>query len=159
MAFRRGSHRRLLVPAFLGLATLVYIEVHPSHVVAARNPGWLDDIFASDVVLAFVRLALVMTAVYVGVSIVGLVSEGRWLTELGPAKATQARVPLERLDATSARLREDLHDEHVTTRALKAQLEASGSELAKERAATAFLLDRVDTLERESERNRGRQDR
>ncbi|HYM67712.1 MAG TPA: hypothetical protein VEW68_10505, partial [Patescibacteria group bacterium] len=71
------------MPFVLGLGVFLYVEVHPSSVSQAKNPSWLDDIFSNGVILACIRLGLIVAAIYLVVSIVALIAEGRWLSELG----------------------------------------------------------------------------
>jgi hypothetical protein len=139
----RGYGGYLLPILALGLGTLFFIEVLPSHVTSLTNPSWLDDIFASRIVLALVRVGLVAGAVYVFVSVVALITEGRWLAELGPAKASKAKQPVGALAAKAGAY----GDERDTRANLEQVLVQSDDELAEARAVIAALIDHIATLE------------
>jgi uncharacterized coiled-coil protein SlyX len=134
------------LPVAVGLAVFLYVEVHPGHVAEAKNPSWLDEIFANGVVLAFVRIGLIAAAAFVVASIAGLTSEGRWLTELGPAKA-RAREPIARLDSNVQVLETELRDAVDTIEGLNQRLVESDEALAKAQADIAGLLDYIANIE------------
>jgi hypothetical protein len=81
------------------------IGIYPHKIPAARNPSFVDNIFASRIVILAMRIALLFAAAYVAVSVVGLVANRRWIAELGPFKASE---PLARLDESAAAMESDL---------------------------------------------------
>jgi hypothetical protein len=132
----------------LGLGALLFIEVLPSHVTIPTNPSWLDDIFASRIVLALVRVGLAAGAVYVFVSIVALISEGRWLSELGPVKASKAKEPVGAIDSRAGTYKGERQGGQDTIADLEWDLAQSDDELAKAQARIAGLLDDVTRRKR-----------
>ncbi|HLB21438.1 MAG TPA: hypothetical protein VK605_04975 [Solirubrobacteraceae bacterium] len=140
----------------MGLGVFLYTEVHPGSVPTANKPSWLDQIVSNDVVLAAIRLGLIAGLLYLVVSLGGLISEGRWLSEIGPAKASKAAEPIARLDGT-LKLLENSHQEALDTiKGLKQRLFESDEALGHAAAALTrgqdeieALLDRVDKLEGE----------
>lgn len=69
--------------------------------------------------IGFVRFALISVAVYIVVSIVGLVSRGQWLASVGPFKAGEA---VRAVVKDSEGLQEELESAKGTIESLRAQL-------------------------------------
>jgi hypothetical protein len=143
----RGYGGYLLSVLALGLGAFLFIEVLPSHVASPANSSWLDEIFASRIVLALVRVGLAAGAVYVFVSIVALISEGRWLSELGPAKASKAKEPIDAIDSGVGGYGGGRQNEQGRNVDLKHDLAQSDDKLSEARAVIAVLIDHIATLE------------
>jgi hypothetical protein len=140
----------VIVVAIVALAVYLIIEAIPHHVSNAKNPSFVDNIFANAVVLLAARLALLATAVYVVVSVAGLIGGRRWLAELGPFKASQ---PISRLDQGADALEKSLEDAVETVQALEQRLEDTDEALREARSHIAALLDHIDTIEGQNEGN------
>lgn len=134
----------LLLLALIVLAVFLVIEAIPHHVSNAKNPSFVDNIFANAVVLLAVRIALLAGAVYVVVSVSALIGSRRWLAELGPFKASE---PIARVDKTADTLQVELGNALNTIKDLEARLQESDGSLAKAQADIELLLDHIDTLE------------
>ena len=149
MSKRQACGGCVLLPLAVALLVFLFIEVHPSHVPKAKSPSWLDEIFANGVLLAFVRLILIVGVLYAIVSIVGLISEGRWLSEVGPAKASKAKRPIAVLDSNVRKYEHELRDARDTITQLERQLDGNQTAFAKAQQDLGVLLAYVDTLKRE----------
>jgi hypothetical protein len=134
----------LLFGVLLSFSGLVAVEIFPHNVQNARNPSFVDNIFANPAVLMAVRIALVGGAVYVLVSVVALMGGRRWLSELGPFKAT---APITRLDESAVAMEADLGDALETIEDLEQRLQDSDATLAQANGHIDALLDVIDTLE------------
>lgn len=145
------SAARRALPAirlFALLATVVVTgvavaEAFPHHVRNARNPGFVDDIVANPVVIFAIRLAVLSAVVYVGASVVGLIGGRRWLSQLGPFKASE---PLARLDSNGGQLQSELEEAIGTAIDLDQRLAESAQSLTEAQADIERLLDRVDMM-------------
>jgi hypothetical protein len=126
------------------LTALAVVEAFPHHVKNARNPSFVDDIVANPVVIFALRLAVFFAVVYVGVSVVGLLGGRRWLSQLGPFKASE---PIVRLDSNGGQLRSELEQAIGTTIDLDQRLAESAQSLTEAQVDIGRLLDRVDTME------------
>lgn len=100
--------RAILVPFALAAGWLAY-RMYPAHHPQPKNPGFIDNVFANNLVLFATRLVLVsagvvlaVTAVYVILSMTRWMSAGQLLTKFGPFE-TQA---VEKLDDEAKRLRQ-----------------------------------------------------
>jgi hypothetical protein len=136
----------LLVTA--ALAGLAVVEAFPHHVKNAVNPDFVDNIVASSVVIFALRLAVFFAVVYVGVSVVGLIGGRRWLSQLGPFKASE---PIARLDRNGGQLRGELEQAIDTAIDLDQRLAESAQSLTEAQADIERLLDRVDKMESDRE--------
>jgi hypothetical protein len=128
----------------LALTGVAVAEAFPHHVRNARNPGFVDDIVVNPVVIFAIRLAVLSAVVYVGASVVGLIGGRRWLSQLGPFKASE---PLARLDSNGGQLRIELEEAIGTTIDLDQRLAESAQSLTEAQDDIQRLLDRVDTIE------------
>jgi hypothetical protein len=121
--------RAILVPVVLAAGWLAY-RMYPAHHPQPRNPGFVDNIFANNLVLFATRLVLVsagvvlaVTAVYVILSMTRWMSSGQLLTKFGPFEV-QA---VEKLDDEAARWRQWWIEETRESARLRARLaEAEG---------------------------------
>jgi hypothetical protein len=94
-AERRSQFSALLIAvASVVLAVFVFIQLIPGRVRSAANPSFVDNIFDNTAVLVAVRLALLAGAMYVIVSVGALIKDRRWLSQLGPFKASDQIVHL-----------------------------------------------------------------
>lgn len=96
-AGRRGQFSALaFAVAIVVVAVFVFMQVIPRRVRSVANPSFVDNIFDNAAVLVAVRLALLAGAVYVIVSVGALIRDRRWLSQLGPFKASDQVVDLDR---------------------------------------------------------------
>ncbi len=123
-------------------------EAFPHHVRNSANPNFVDNIVANSVVIFAIRLAVLFAVVYVGVSVVGLIGGRRWLTQLGPFKASE---PIAQLDSNANLLQDELQDAVGTIEDLSQRLAESDQSLEKSQSDIEFLLDQIDTMEAEKE--------
>ena len=124
------------------------IGIYPHKIPAAKNPSFIDDIFASRIVVLCVRIALMFAAGYIVISVVGLIIGRRWLAELGPFKASE---PIARLERGAEALEKDLGGALETIEGLEERLVESDEALARARSDIASLLDQIDTMEGKKE--------
>jgi hypothetical protein len=140
----------LLLVVLLVLAGLVVVEIFPHHVSNAKDPSFVDNIFANQFVLMFVRVALIAAAIYVVVSVIALMGGRRWLSELGPFKVSD---PIARLDSSARLLQNELQEAVDTIQELEGRLVESDETLAKAQGDIGTLLDYIDTIEAKKEGN------
>lgn len=135
----------VVITAFL---VFIGIEAFPHHVKNATNPNFVDNIVANSVVIFAIRLALFFAVVYVGVSVIGLIGGRRWLSQLGPFKASD---PIARLDHSATVLERELKDALETIEGLEERLVESDAALGRAQSDIASLLDHIDTIEGQKE--------
>ncbi len=97
----------LVLAALVYLAVLAVIQIYPHQLPPTKNPSFVDNIFDSRVVIVIVRVALIFAAGYVVISVVALIAGRRWLSQLGPFKASY---PIARLDQSAEALEGDLQE-------------------------------------------------
>jgi hypothetical protein len=97
-------------------------------------------------VILAARIALMFAAAYVAVSAVGLIASRRWLSQLGPFKASD---PIARLDSNTEIVQNELQDALGTIENLEQRLVESDESLAKAQDDIELLLDHVDMMEAE----------
>ena len=56
-----------------------------------EHPGFVDAVLASRAVVAAIRLAIIFAGAFVVVSVVALISQGRWLTRVGPVQVSETK--------------------------------------------------------------------
>jgi hypothetical protein len=140
----------VIVVALAVLVVFLIVEAIPHHVKNAKNPSFVDNIFANAVVLFLTRLALFAAAIYVVVSVGGLIGGRQWIAEFGPFKAA---APIKKLDQGADALEKSLADALETVRTLEQRLEDSDEALREAREHIANLLDHIDTMEGQKEGN------
>jgi septal ring factor EnvC (AmiA/AmiB activator) len=133
----------ILVLLAVGIVFAV-IGIYPHKLPTEKNPSFVDTIFASRVVILAARITLMFVAAYIAVSIVGLIASRRWLSQLGPFKASET---IARLDHSAEALENDLQDAANTIHDLEQRLVESDEDLTKAQADIEFLLDHIDTIE------------
>ncbi len=126
------------------------IGIYPHRIPAEKNPNFVDNIFASRVVILAARITLLFAAAYVAVSVVGLIANRRWISQLGPFKASD---PIARLGHSAEALESDLQDAVETIQKLEQRLVESDESLGKARTDIEVLLDHIDTIEDKKEGN------
>jgi hypothetical protein len=91
----------LMVFAVLALAVLVLYRIYPPHVHEKSNPGFIDNIFGSDLVVFASRVVLLsaggvlaVAAVFIVISFWKRGKAGHWMSRFGPFE-TQAVENLE----------------------------------------------------------------
>lgn len=96
----------------------------------------------------FVRIALVVAAIYVVVSVIALMGGRRWLSELGPFKVSD---PIARLDSSAQLLQNELQEAVDTIQELEGRLVESDEGLTKAQGNIGTLLDYIDTIQAKKE--------
>ncbi len=140
----------IAVLAALGVGVVfAIVGVYPHRIPVPRNPSFVDDIFLSRIVLLSVRIAVMFAAGYVVVSVVGLILGRRWLSELGPFKASD---PIARLERGAEAVQADLQDALTTIEDLEGRLLASDQRLAEANGHIGALLGHIDRIEARKER-------
>jgi hypothetical protein len=129
-------------------AVFAVIGIYPHKIPESKNPTFIDDIFASRIVVLFVRVALMFAAGYVVISVIGLIIGRRWLSELGPFKASE---PIERLERGAEALERNLGEALTTIDELEERLVDSDAALASARSDIGSLLDHIDIMEAKKE--------
>jgi hypothetical protein len=135
--------------ALVVAAIVAVAQIYPSQLPTGKNPSFVDNIFDSRVVVLLLRVALIFAAGYVVISVIGLIVERRWLAELGPFKASE---PIARVERGAEVLDTDLGDARETIEGLQRRLVESDDALAQARLEIEFLVDRIDTLQSQKER-------
>ncbi len=120
------------------------IGIYPHKLPTENNPSFVDEIFASRVVILATRIAVMFAATYVAASVVGLIASRRWLSQLGPFKASD---PIARLDSNAEIVQNELQDALGTIENLEQRLVDSDESLAKAQGDIELLLDHIDTME------------
>ena len=138
----------LLLVVLLVVAGFVVVEIFPYDVSNAKDPSFVDNIFANPFVLMFVRIALVAAAIYVVVSVIALMGGRRWLSELGPFKVSD---PIARLDSSARLLQNELQEAVDTIQELEGRLVESDEGLAKAQGDIGTLLEYIDTIKAKKE--------
>ena len=131
-------------------AVLAIVQIYPHKLPTTANPSFVDNIFDSRVVILVVRVALIFAAGYIVISVVGLIIGRRWLSQLGPFKASD---PIARLDQSAEELESDLQEAVDTIQVLEQRLVESDDALAKAQTDLEVLLDHIDTIEAKKEGN------
>jgi hypothetical protein len=140
---------RIAVLLALGVAAILAVaQIYPSQLPTTKNPSFVDNIFDSRVVVLLLRVALIFTAGYVVISVVGLIVERRWLAELGPFKASE---PIARVERGAEAIEHDLGAALEAVEDLEQRLVESAEALTQARSDIEFLVERIDTLQREKE--------
>jgi peptidoglycan hydrolase CwlO-like protein len=137
-----------LVVVTAAFLVFIGIEAFPHHVKNATNPNFVDNIVANSVAIFAIRLALFFAVVYVGVSVIGLIGGRRWLSQLGPFKASDE---IARLDQGAEDLEKGLTAALGTINDLEQRLEDSDDALTQARSHIASLLDHIDMIEGQKE--------
>ena len=65
------------------------IGAYPDEIIMKQNPSFIDIIFQSEPTVFVARLLFVILAIYVVVSVVGLIWNRRWLIRIGPLEASE----------------------------------------------------------------------
>jgi hypothetical protein len=76
-----------LVAALAMGAALIVVGLWPQRVVLQKEADFTDAIFASRIVIALIRIALLFVIGYVVISIVARILRGEWLLKAGPFEA------------------------------------------------------------------------
>ncbi len=138
----------VMVAALVAAAVLAVIQIYPHKLPATANPSFIDNIFDSRIVILGVRVALIFAAGYIVISVVGLIIARRWLSQLGPFKASD---PIARLDSNAQLLESDLQEAVDTIQELEQCLVESDESLSKAQADIDALVALVDTIEAKKE--------
>ena len=134
--------------ALVVATALATIQIYPHKLQTTTHPSFVDNIFDSRIVILGVRVALIFAAGYIVISVVGLIVARRWLSQLGPFKASD---PIARLDNNAQLLESDLQDAVDTIQNLEQRLVESDESLAKAQADIDALVALIDTIEAKKE--------
>lgn len=84
----------VILVALVGGAIYGIVQLAPDKIREKHDPGFIDNIFANDVVVAGARVVVLFAAVvalaggvYIAVSMAVRMSRGEWLREAGPFKS------------------------------------------------------------------------
>ncbi|MGO9320253.1 MAG: hypothetical protein ACLQBY_05565 [Solirubrobacteraceae bacterium] len=138
----------VVLAALVAAAVLAVIQIYPHKLPTTANPSFVDNIFDSRVVILVVRVSLIFAAGYIVISVVGLIVGRRWLSQLGPFKASD---PIARLDKSAEALESDLQEAVDTIQDLEQRLVESDEALGKAQTDIGSLLDYIDTMEGQKE--------
>lgn len=94
-----------------------------------EHPGFVDAVLASRAVMAAIRLAIIFAGVYVVVSVVALVGQGRWLTRVGPVEVSER---IETADAERQRLKAQGAQDALMVAKLRQRIAAIDELLARQ---------------------------
>lgn len=137
-----------VLTALVVAAVLAVVQIYPHKLPTTANPSFVDNIFDSRVVILGVRVALIFAAGYIVISVVGLIVARRWLSQLGPFKASD---PIARLDNNAQLLDSGLQDAIDTIQDLEQRLVESDESLAKAQTDIDALVALIDTIEAKKE--------
>jgi hypothetical protein len=70
-------------------AVLILIGLYPKKVALRKNPDFTDAIFASRIVIALIRIALLFGIGFVVISIVARIVNRQWLAKAGPFEISE----------------------------------------------------------------------
>ncbi|MGA2165183.1 MAG: hypothetical protein ABSH36_12030 [Solirubrobacteraceae bacterium] len=138
----------VVLAALAVAAVLAVIQIYPHKLPTTTNPSFVDNIFDSRIVILGVRVALIFAAGYIVISVVGLIVGRRWLSQLGPFKASD---PIARLDNNAQSLESDLQDAADTIQDLEQRLVESDESLTKAQTDIYALVAVIDTIEAKKE--------
>jgi hypothetical protein len=89
----------LFVLGLVALMALVLYRIYPTHIHPKTNPGFIDNIFgtnlvvfASRVVLLSAALVLAFVAVYTVVSVFSWMKQRQWLAKAGPFEVSREAI-------------------------------------------------------------------
>jgi hypothetical protein len=95
----------VIIAGLVALLTWGLSSLAPDAVVAKRDPGFIDTIFANEVVVAAARVVLLATAgvllatgVYIVISMGIRISHGEWLRRAGPFEVELAEKRLDEVE-------------------------------------------------------------
>jgi cell division protein FtsB len=89
---------------------------------APKEPGFVDTVLGSRAVIAAIRLAVIFAGIYIVLSVVALVANGRWLVRIGPVQVSEQ---VSDIDAENQRLKDSLENARETIDNLKQDLAES----------------------------------
>lgn len=140
----------VVLAALVAAGVLAVVQIYPHKLTTPKNPSFVDNVLDSRIVVLLIRIALIFAAGYIVISVVGLILGRRWLSELGPFKASE---PIERLEKGAEALETNLAEALKAIEDLEERLVDSDSALASARSDIGDLLDHIDTMEAEKEAN------
>lgn len=143
----------LALAALLVGGIVMAVQLWPDAIPRKKDPGFLDNIFASRLIVWTMRMLLFVGVLYAAGSIVHLISQNRWLSDFGPFKVSEKVVDeLEQRVQSGA---EELEKQAEQAAELAKRLERRDREvvkLVKERDALRDQLrDQVDNAQRKPE--------
>lgn len=108
---------------------LVIVALFSGEVPTKRDPGFIDTIFASAIVVGAARIALLFACGYVVISVIALIAGRRWLRQVGPIAADEVSKSVTDVVEERDLLAADLADARDTIEVLTGQLEHASDEL------------------------------
>jgi hypothetical protein len=121
-AWRGMKFAAILLLAAAGLYAIGDAVLAPTP--TPEHPGFVDAVLASRAVVAAIRLAIIFAGAFVIASVVALISQGRWLTRVGPVQVSEK---IETVDAESQHLQRSLAISRETVDNLERDLAISNS--------------------------------
>lgn len=89
----------VFIAGMLALGAIVLYRIYPAHIHEKANPGFIDNIFDSGLVVFAARLVLLSAALvlafagaHIVVSIVSWVKHKQWLTKFGPFEVSREAI-------------------------------------------------------------------
>lgn len=138
----------ILFIALLPATVLLIVGIYPDDLPTKANPGFIDTIFASKIVIVASRVAVLFIAAYAVISVVGLIARRQFLTRVGPLQVSDS---VARLDQEAEFLRSMLSDAQQTIDLLERRLADSDQELRDTRTDLQNLLAALGTMPDPSE--------
>lgn len=134
----------MLLLALLAGTVFLVIGIYPDKLPQKVNPGFVDTIFASKIVVATARIALLFVAGYAIISVVGLIVRGQFLTRVGPFQVSES---VQRLDQEAEGLRRELADAQETIDLLEGRLLSSDLALKETQTYLDAALDALGMID------------
>jgi hypothetical protein len=147
----------LVLFAVLALAGLVLYRIYPTDLHAKSNPGFIDNIFGSDLVVFAARIVLLsaggvlaVAAVFIVISFWKRGKAGHWMSRFGPFE-TQA---VENLEGVVEQWQQWWQEEFERASELEERVEQSDQLLAELNASyQAALVENARLTGNEDERD------
>lgn len=117
----------------IGAIVVVVMALHlyPNELAVKKEPGVLDNVFASRIVVAAIRAVILFAAIYVVLSMVILGWRGHWITTFLGVQTGKVEQSVTGLNAEVERLTDALKDAKDTIRTLENDLRDTTEELER----------------------------
>jgi uncharacterized protein YukE len=113
------------------VVVVMVLKLYPNELPVKANPGFIDNVFASRVVVAATRAVIVFAAIYVVLSMAILGWRGHWITTFVGVQTGKIEQSVSELDAEVERLSDALKDAKDTMRTLENDLGDTTEELER----------------------------
>lgn len=134
--------RWVTIGAILLALPAMIVAVWPIKPPGPGRLSLLEAIFYSRAIIIASRVLLLVAALYIAASVFGLIAQNRWLSELGPFKASNE--PIDALDRSADSISSLLTEEMAVSKALEqqvAQLKDSLDAVSRERDEAVAELE------------------